>query len=199
MTDFLFDTPFWLPLGIAAVGVFLFITGNRRQETRVRTAGVAAIALAVLLTAVSYFVDTDAEKVERRTREMVSAFVAKDWATLQGMMDPRANLTVGGLTLFDGREQIMAAARRAQERDQFSSIVVTSLTTESSERGDFITAALGVTSNQEATAGRPVPSQWEFEWQRGADKGWAVTQIRAMELGNLRPDQIPQQFPTIPR
>lgn len=196
MTDYLFDTPFWLPLLIAAVGVFLFITGNRRQETRVRTAGVGVVALAALLAAVSYFVDTDREKVEKRSHEVVDTFVAKDWAKFESLMDPKANLQFGGGTIFDDRRQIVEAAKAAQARDVFQSIYVTSLDAGQADRG-YITSKLDLMSVQQTTGGRPFPSSWEFDWTKGPDGSWVLTQVRCIKLYNLEGEAVRQLMPHV--
>src|SRR5438552_17065971 len=71
--ELLFHTPWWLPAGIVVLGVVLFWTGNNRRETRVRTAGLIVIALAVVLGVGSYLVDTDLERGVGRWRELTCA------------------------------------------------------------------------------------------------------------------------------
>ena len=92
MADLLFDTPYWLLGLLVLLGVGLFISGNSRQEARVRTAGLGAIALAVLLVLLSYFIDTDKEKVAKQTRELVTAVQKRDRATLDRLLHPRASM-----------------------------------------------------------------------------------------------------------
>ena len=41
MAQLLFDAPWWLPIGLAFFGIVLFWNGNRRQESKVRNAGLA--------------------------------------------------------------------------------------------------------------------------------------------------------------
>jgi hypothetical protein len=198
MSDYLFDTPFWLPLIIAAVGVFLFITGNRRQEAKVRTTGVGVVALAALLAVVSYVVDTDREKMEKRSRELVASFVARDWARFESLVDPKASLLVGGGTVFADRRQIVDAARAAQDRDAFQSITVRSVDADEPDRG-YVTTRLELLSFQEATQGRPFNSTWEFEWAKGPDNAWALTQVRAIKLGNVEGDSMRLLMPRVSR
>ena len=59
MTELLFHTPWWLPTLLIGAGVILFWTGNQRQETRVRLAGMLLVLAAAVLCTVSYLVDTD--------------------------------------------------------------------------------------------------------------------------------------------
>src|SRR5436189_167111 len=74
---------------------FRMIRPKRRQVPqvrRVRTAGLAAIALAVLLALLSYFIDTDKEKVAKRTRELITAVEKRDRPTLDRLLHPRASM-----------------------------------------------------------------------------------------------------------
>ena len=73
MIRFLFDTPWWFLAGLFAIAVTLLISGNNRQDRALKLAGLAALTLAILLGILSYFVDTDMEKVLKRTRLMVSS------------------------------------------------------------------------------------------------------------------------------
>ena len=47
--NYIYETPWWLPSGIALLGIILFITGNNRLEKRLRLAGILVVALAVIL------------------------------------------------------------------------------------------------------------------------------------------------------
>src|SRR6266581_9667179 len=51
--NYIYETPWWLPTGIALLGVILFVTGNNRLEKRLRIAGIIVIAFAVILALVS--------------------------------------------------------------------------------------------------------------------------------------------------
>src|SRR5215213_6103461 len=100
MTDLLFDTPWWLPLLVAGVGVVLFVTGNRRVENKVRYAGLAVVALAGVLVAVSYLVDTPVETAERKTNEFVKAFNRQDWKAWEDILAPDTAVSLRSLTLY---------------------------------------------------------------------------------------------------
>src|SRR2546423_173528 len=70
MTNLLFDTPWWLPTLLAGVGIVLFWNGNRTQETRLRNIGMALMGAAVLVCAISYFIDTDLEKCVKQSKQL---------------------------------------------------------------------------------------------------------------------------------
>lgn len=173
MTELLFDTPWWLPTLFAGVGVVLFITGNNRQESKVRSAGIALAALALLLLAVSYFVDTPREKVIKDTRRLVSAVEKRDWPTMTALLDPRCTLEKYG-----SRDEIVKAAQEASERFNITSIRITSLVAEQTDT--LITVTLSVVSEQDLTMGHPYPTSWQLDWQQTAN-GWSLRNINVLE------------------
>jgi hypothetical protein len=124
MTDLIFQTPWWLPTLIAVAGVILFVTGNARTETRVRTAGLGVIGLAVLLAVVSYLVDTPRETAEKRSRELCYAFEKADWPKMTSILDTGTTVTVLNNTIYATREEIIAAAQRAHTQHGFKSVRV---------------------------------------------------------------------------
>jgi hypothetical protein len=192
MTDLIFDTPWWLPTLIALVGVILFVRGNRRQQVNVRTAGVSVIGLAFLLAAVSYFVDTDKEKVQKRTRQLVQSVEKGDWKVFESLLEPQATLTASGLPWYVDRAEIVGGARSAADRVGLKGVSIASMKTE--RDGEKITSHIKVFSVQDETAGRPLDSEWEFDWLN-AGQGWQVSQIREIAIHNLRPEQVQRELP----
>jgi hypothetical protein len=191
MTDLLFDTPWWLPALIAAVGVVLFVTGNNRLEAKVKAAGLAAVGLAVLLMAVSYFVDTAKESAERRTRELVDAFERADWPAMTAILDPSATVSLLGAPIYRGRDQIIEKAKTAHSDRGFKSVRV--LTADTDQVDTVITVTVTLLSEQDAIAST-VNSNWHFQWQETAD-GWALVEVRAIQIGQFSGEQIRSLFP----
>lgn len=191
-SNYLFATPWWLPTLIVAVGLFVAWQGNRRQESRVLAAGLGFVALAAVLTTVSYLVETDVEKVARQSRRLVAAFEGQDWETMRSLMDPRIRLQVASVTIYDTRDDLLAAAQKARTRDRFGSLSVTSLDTEQTR--NYITVQLAILSTQESTLGRPLPSAWQFDWQKVGDQ-WLLTEVTPQRLANLDATQIRELLP----
>src|SRR5688572_31859403 len=104
MTDYLFDTPYWLLALLAVIGVAILVSANARQDKRLGGIGAAVLALGVVLALVSYFVQTDKEKALSRTRELVTAVEKKDTAALDRLLHPGAQITGPDL----GKAQIIA-------------------------------------------------------------------------------------------
>ena len=191
MTDLLFDTPWWLPALIAAVGVVLFVTGNNRLETKVKYAGLGVVALAVVLTAVSYLVDTPVETAERRTRLLVDAFERADWPAMSAILDPEATAYAFSIPVYRGREKIMEKAQEVHGRHGFKSVNVVTM---NSERADTVITVNTFLFSEQDAVGRTLNSDWQFEWQRRAE-GWRLMGVRAVKIGNYTGDQVESLFP----
>jgi hypothetical protein len=194
MTELLFDTPWWLPVGIAALGVIVFVSGNRRRETRVRAAGGVLVLLAAVLFGVSYYMDTPTERAERQARELVRAVVGRDWRTVTSLLDPRASVAIinGKLPIYTNRDQIIAGATNAAERYDFKTATITSL---DARRDDtVITVTVNILSDQGATMGYRLPTEWQLEWQETAN-GWSLIRITCLRIGQASGEATRQQFP----
>src|SRR2546426_2283439 len=100
--NYIYETPWWLPTGIALLGIILFVTGNNRLEKRLRLAGIVIVALAVILALVSFFLDSDREKVIKRSNALVESIDARDWSRLATYLHP--NVTI---VTFTGREAVV--------------------------------------------------------------------------------------------
>ena len=193
-TDYLFDTPWWLPACIAVTGAVLFYVANNRQEARLRTVGLTVVCVAILLAVVSYFVDTDREKAEDRSRAIVRAVHEKDWPKLRSLLEN--NTTVGilnGPTVYRGGEQIAARAQDASEKYGVQSVTVTSL--DSRQDQTLITVTVSVLSTQAVVP--TITSRWEFDHLQSAD-GWYLNEIRAVQIGRQEGEGMESMFPRRP-
>ena len=191
-TDYFFDTPWWLPAAIAAVGAVVFYTANNRREIRLRTVGLVVVCLAIVLATVSYFVDTDLEKAEKQTRAIVDAFEAKDWPKFRSLLHANTSLGIlNGITLYRGRDTIASRAQEASEKYGFDAVNITS--TNSRQDQTLITVSVGLLSTQNVTG--PITSTWEFDWIESAD-GWYLNEVRAVQIGRQQGEQMQGMFPS---
>jgi hypothetical protein len=196
MTDLLFDAPWWLPTILAGLGLYVFWSGNRRQEPKIRNAGLALLAGAVGVLLLSYFVDTPKEKAVKRSKQLVHAVEARDWATLKTTLDPTVSLSVLGFNvLYENRDDLIKAAQRGV--DQYGIKNVHVLGTDAEQTESLITVNMSIVSEQEATMGRPVPTSWKLEWQRSGND-WTLTRVTCIKIGNLTGETAARQFP-VPR
>jgi hypothetical protein len=191
MTQLLFDTPWWMPAMLAGLGIFLFWTGNRRQEAKVRLAGFGFLAAALLVMAVSYFVDTDLEKCTDQSKRLVNAVEQRDWPTMKTILAPQANLSVmGGPFLYDNRDRITEAAQRAVEQHGLKNVRVLSVTPEQTDT--LITITMTLMSEQDVTP--VINTVWQLEWQQ-TGPAWSLDRITCVKIGSLTGENAASQFP----
>ncbi len=193
MANLLFATPWWLPTLLIGVGAVLFWNGNRRQESRVRNAGLLFVAVAVVLVTVSYLVDTDLEKATKQTKQLVRDVEERNWSDFKSILDPLASLQVFNAgAIYNSRDEIVAGGQRAVDRYGVKNVRILSTTSEQNDT--LITITMTIYSEHEATMGHPITSTWQFEWQQTGDN-WALSRIINVKIGNLSANQAGSQFP----
>jgi len=191
MSDLLFDTPWWLPTSIAVAGVFLFVTGNNRQNFRIRTLGMVVASLALVLAVVSFIVDTDREKSEKGTRALVKAVVARDWTTMQNLMAQRASLAVQAAgTVYANRDDIIEGAKMGVEGFGLKVARITSM--DSQQNQSLVTVTFDALTEQDTVP--LMTSTWQMEWQKTAD-GMKVVRITNLKIGKQTGTGASSQFP----
>ncbi len=195
--DLLFDTPWWMPLGLAVAGIAIWLSGNNRRDKALMGIGSVAVLAAVALTAISYIVHTPRELAERATRALVAAVVQHDLDSAREVLDPGAHVSVmGGRMQYSNREQILAAVDRAHTLFGLESVSISNL--RSQRQGPLIIVDLDAISVQTATGGRPLPTTWQFEFQEGPD-GWKLWRITLVRVSNFSPNDIARQLPVLPQ
>jgi hypothetical protein len=193
MARLLFDAPWWLPTFLAGIGIYLFWTGNRRSEAKVRNAGLALLAAAIGVMLLSYFVDTPVEKAVKRSKALVYSVEKRDWATMKATLDPTVSLSVmGAQQLYVNRDELIHAAQKGVDQYGVKNIRVLSTTPE--ETGSLITITMTVMSEQDFTQGYPITTNWQFEWQQ-TGKEWSLVRITCIKIGNLSGEAAAQRFP----
>jgi hypothetical protein len=193
MARLLFDTPWWLPTILAGLGVFLFWTGNQRQEKNVRIAGFGLILAALAVMVLSYLVDTDVEKAVKAAKGMVYAVEQRDWTKLRNILAPKTSLGVfNAAELYADRNEIVTAAQKAVDQYGLKNVHVLSTTPEASN--ELISVTMTVMSEQEFTSGRPITTNWRMEWQRSGNS-WVLVRITCIQIGNLSGENAERQFP----
>ncbi len=192
MSDLLFSTPWWLPTAMIAVGIALFISGNARQRSQIRNGGAGLIALAVVLILVSYFVETAKEKIARESRELVRAVEARDWAKMKSLLDLKSSLGIESMTIYGNRDDVVKGTQSAADQYGLKSVHITSL--EADQTQTVITVNLDVLTEQDFSMGRPIPSSWQFEWEK-LGENWTLYRITCLRIGGENGDQAKARFP----
>ncbi|HET6252113.1 MAG TPA: hypothetical protein VFE47_30790 [Tepidisphaeraceae bacterium] len=189
MNDLLFAVPWWIPTLLALVGVALFYNGNKTQVAKIRNAGIGLIALAIVWSLVSYFVDTDKEKVEKATRQFVQAAVdgtaTGDWAKFKAKLTPAVVFKLGS-GKSSGDEKVTAAARTGCELVKLKSAQLREITLE--ETGNYITVHCEIFTTEEFAA--PIEtSSWDFDWVK-TNEGWKIQNIRLLKIKDIPAEQL---------
>ncbi len=165
--NYIYETPWWLPTGIALLGIILFVTGNNRVDKRMRLAGIIVVALAILLAVVSFLLDSDREKVLKRTYGLVDSVEKRDWNRMGTYLHPNVSLTV-----FNGRDALVNGAKNAAEYSDLKQVRVVSL--DATVLPDqIIRATMRVTSTLRDGTGL---TDWVLEWEQ-VDGVWVVRNI----------------------
>lgn len=191
MSDLLFNVPWYLPTILAIVGIAVFMSSNRRQLPRWRAAGVGLVLLAIAWALISYFVDTDKEKVENGTRQAVADVVDEKWDQFQGLLTPSAVFSLpSGPALASNAADVTAMARNGAQMVKLQGAHVQNLTVE--QTGPLITARFDVLTLQN-TAG-PQTSTWQFDWER-TTAGWKIREIRAISVTGVPLEALSHYLP----
>jgi hypothetical protein len=164
--NYIYETPWWLPTGIALLGVILFVTGNNRLEKRLRLAGIIVVALAVILAVVSFLLDSDREKVIKRTNAFVQSVERRDWDQMGTFLHPNVAISV-----FSGREQVVNGTKRAAEYSDLRQARVVSM--DATVLPDQIRVTMRVNGT---TRDGSLPTDWTLEWEE-LDGNWVVRNI----------------------
>jgi hypothetical protein len=182
----LFETPWWLLAAIAIAAVALLISGNNRQDKRLKLAGVGVLLLGVALWAVSYFVHTPREIAVTQTRQSIAAVVARDRATLERLLHPKAVL------MGWGRDEILARAGEYADLYGVQSATITSI--EGDPADSIVTVTVSVLSQhdtQTASMVSAVPSTWELKWM-DTSSGWRLKEILPIRIFQMERSQLPE-------
>jgi hypothetical protein len=193
MADLLFDAAWWVPLFVAAVGIGLFVSANRRQQEKLRLAGAGIFGLAILLVVLKFTVDTPKKASARMTREFVAAVVSGDSAKLESLLESRATLRV--LTfpaMYTDSGQISRAAHEEAARIHLKEAHVRSLNVE--RTGPMITVTIDIITEQEEAAAPVVDSEWQFDYEE-ISAGWRIREIRAIKIGSLGTEEMEGVLP----
>ena len=156
MYEMIANPPWYVPTIFAAVAVIFLMQGNNRQSKRLKHAGLGCAIAAVLVYAVSHFLESPHEKVARKTEELAAAVDSRDWGKFAALLDPKVKFFV-----YNGKETLRTGAEKSAESVGVKNISVSNLTIKE-EPGAYIvdfTASADI-----GELGRRMPTNWRFHW-----------------------------------
>ncbi len=184
----LLESP-WLPaIGLAAVGVALFVALGRRQQARLGAAiGGAAVLAAAMVVATAFLVTTERERLIDGTKRFMRAAAAGDSAAVAPLLGEDVGLVIEGARIPGfGKAATLRLVESVEERFAFR---------------DF-----GVVEAQAAVVGRgmgraqahvrvqprdfyPSFSWWGLEWRKDGGGEWRIEAIECLMIDGRRPGQ----------
>jgi len=188
MSNLLFDTPWWLLAGLFVLAVTMLVSGNNRQDKYLKRAGLIFFALTVLLGALSYFIDTDIEKVTKRTKLIAASVEKRDWPTFESLLDPHIHFA-----FYDDRKTLVDGAKATADNIGLKTARVTSLQAKQEDPAAIV-VDLDALSVQDITMDRPMPTSWRFEWIKSGDGSWLLTHITPIDNGRVTHDRITEKL-----
>jgi len=188
MRNLLFDTPWWLLAGLAVVAATLLVSGNNRQDKNLKRGGLFFLGLLILLSLLSYFVDTDIEKVTKRTKLVAKSVEKRDWPTFESLLDPHSHLAH-----YDDRKSLVEGAKATADDIGLKSARVTSLQAKQEDPAAIV-VDLDALSVQDVTMDRPMPTSWRFEWIKSQDGSWLLTNITPLDNGRVTHERITERL-----
>jgi hypothetical protein len=187
MSQWLFETPWYVLAAIGAAGIAVLIAGNNRQNRRMMLGGVGVILGGLLLWLTSWLVQTPGEIAAANTRVWVQAVVDKDGATLDRLMHRTA--------VFGpyGKAEIVQGAREAAERFGLKGATVTGLAADPAD--SVVTVYLTVFSSHDVsrTMLETINSNWELKWMDTGD-GLLLKEIVLLKVLNTERPGIGNAF-----
>jgi hypothetical protein len=189
MTNLLFDAPWWLPALLVAVGLALWISGNKRIDAGLKNAGYGFAGLAIALLLVSWFFDSDIERAVKRTHQLVDAVEDQNWQEMRTLLDPKVSFL-----FYNDRDQIVAGARTAAEEYGVKSIMVTH--TEAKQADTVITVTITCIAFLGALQDRPFRSSWQLDWVETGE-GWQLMTIHLVPDDARTDEAIKRALPSV--
>jgi hypothetical protein len=197
MTDLLLSPPWWLYCSIIAIGLFVWVSGNKRIDPRSRWIGIGIIALGAAMAVMSFLIETDVQKVNRQSKELVQAVVDQNWDKFKSLLAPDARFSIEGLPPRSrSRDDLLAGTKFAVAKYGLRSA---GANIEETKKQDYIiTTTIHVFSTGDLDPGHPMPSRWQFDWIKTPDGHWVISDIRALEIGNAKGSDMDTLIPHLP-
>jgi hypothetical protein len=181
MSDLLFATPWWLLATLIVVGAIVFWTGLQKQQSNPRYVGLGLIVLAIVLFSLRFFVETDREKCEKQSTELVNCVEKRDWTTFTSLLDDEVTLGTADNQIFGSKQKLIDGAKKDTEVYNPTNVGVRIANSEQDASG--VTVDIDVSSEGSITMGYRVPTSWKLIWQKSGND-WRLHQIICTKIGN---------------
>ena len=173
MTELLFDTPWYLVIGLALLGLIMLYYGINRRLAGLKWAGLAAVVVAIVAVVLSRLVETGTERVTRQTRELVAAADDRDWKGFARQLDPKVSFL-----FYSGRDQLTSGAAKTMDAVGVKNVTLSNFEVKAEPGGYTVTFT--ATADIRELPQRP-PTYWKFLWAKDpAGDGYLLYRIEKL-------------------
>ncbi len=166
MPEWIANPSWYIVLVLALVGAGLLWQGNIRQKKNLKLAGLGVAVLAMIIGAMSYFLESPTEIVTRKTKELARSVDTRDWSAFEKLLDPKVRFWT-----YNGRDAMVAGASKSAEQVGVKNITVSGVGVKH-EPGVYIVDFSAVADVD--VTGRRFPTNWRFYW---SDKDYLLYRI----------------------
>ncbi|MCB9839081.1 MAG: DUF4440 domain-containing protein [Phycisphaeraceae bacterium] len=180
------EQPLIVALALAAAGIACWVLLSRREQAKLGTMiGGALMFMAVAVFALGTLIETDRERLERRTREFVAAAVDADIPALEDLILPDAVLAASGRTIADdARGQIESLSQAQQAAGVIESWRVSKV---QAVQGGSNVGTTQFRARVTPRAGGVTLSWWKLHWRRDAEGAWRCSSIDCLAINGREP------------
>jgi len=186
--DYLYETPWWLPTGIALVGVVLISNGRGRLLKR---AGIVIVVLAAALAVAGHLLESDRERVVASSARLIRAAGAGQWDTVRSVLHP--DVAVRGM--WNGRDEVLSNGRAAAERWALRWAEMSATTPGRQVDNEF---SIQVQARARFEEGVANVSNWELIWIKEGDR-WLLYEVSPVDGPGLAAEMVRQYMRGRPR
>ena len=188
VSDLLFDTPWWLFTLLGMIAATLLVSGNARQNRRLLTAGIAALALGILLAITSYLVDTPKEKAIKGTHAFINGILARDKTQIAAQLHPNASIEGWN------RQQIIDGAVTYADLYGLQGATISGMTVDQQPPHIIIDMVVFSTHDAAKAQINTLRSEWQLDWLDDGTGHYLLKTITPVKLMNMTRDEIARRY-----
>lgn len=186
MNDLLFDPPWYGPVLVAAIAIFLLYQGVKLLKNDLKMAGLVAAVLAAAWLVAAAYIETGKEIAARQTRELAAAVDAKDWARFKTFLDPKARFA-----MYANRDELTAGVQATAEKVGVKDIVISDVAVQQVPGGYDVSFAATASIGE---IDRRVPTNWKFSWAKDDAGKELLHHIEALPSAGMGNDPVMSHF-----
>ncbi|MEM6749513.1 MAG: hypothetical protein AAF612_03495 [Planctomycetota bacterium] len=189
----LFESPWLIIVGLVVVFAVLRVLGRSLANKKLVWASHAPLLLAGGVALLAHFVETDAEKIDGWTGELLAATTVPDVAAMDRFIDP------GAVIKDEKGDQLAtwAGVKRTIQRDIFDGHGHTVDSVARASEAGVMAASVRIQSRI-GSSEQVHPTRWEWVWKKGDDGRWRVVEFHWVTYRGQPPGKIFDGWP-LPR